>query len=117
MGLVCAIPACCAGAHARRVEGILEIAGGALPRWLARIPGVRSFAAITLGHVILGVDRATLDACRRHEQEHVRQYERWGALFFVLYLGESALLGLRGRNPYRDNRFERAARAAAHPPG
>jgi hypothetical protein len=60
--------------------------------------------------VIVGVDRAELKRSRAHEQVHVRQYERWGILFFPLYLGSSLGQLLRGRRPYRDNRFEREAR-------
>ena len=64
---------------------------------------------MTLGHVILGASEADLDAARRHEQVHVRQYERWGPLFIPAYLAASAWLWLRGRDPYRDNPFERQA--------
>jgi hypothetical protein len=39
----------------------------------------------------------------------VRQYERWGVLFFPLYLGSSLWQLLRGRSPYYANRFEREA--------
>jgi hypothetical protein len=42
----------------------------------------------------------------------VRQYERWGALFFVLYAVSSLCQWLRGRDPYWHNRFEREARCA-----
>jgi hypothetical protein len=40
---------------------------------------------------------------------HVRQYERWGVLFFPLYAASSLWQLARGRDPYRDNRFEREA--------
>lgn len=36
----------------------------------------------------------------------MRQYERWGVLFFPLYLGSSLLQLLRGRSPYWHNHFE-----------
>jgi hypothetical protein len=72
-----------------------------------------AFSAITLGHVILGADHATLASVRSHEQVHVRQYERWGVLFFPLYLGSSALAWMRGGDPYRDNAFEQEAFAGA----
>jgi hypothetical protein len=39
----------------------------------------------------------------------VRQYERWGAFFFPAYLGSSLWQLVRGRDPYRHNRFEREA--------
>jgi hypothetical protein len=67
----------------------------------------------TFGHVILGVDEATLAAVRAHEQVHVRQYERWGPFFGPAYLLSSLLQLLRGRSPYRDNLFEREAFAKA----
>ncbi|MGL5096793.1 MAG: hypothetical protein ACRDD1_14455, partial [Planctomycetia bacterium] len=66
-------------------------------------------AALTLGHVVLGRDRARLDATRAHEAVHVRQYETWGPFFIPLYLGLSAVLYLRGRDAYRENPFEREA--------
>jgi hypothetical protein len=98
------------GAHARLREGALEFAFGAR-RSRLRAPG--GFAAITFGHVILGTDEATLAAVRAHEQVHVRQYERWGPLFIPAYLLSSLVQVLRGRSPYRDNRFEREAFAKA----
>ncbi|WP_219341060.1 isochorismatase family protein [Sphaerotilus montanus] len=92
---------------ATREPGFLERLRG-FGRW----PPVRDFVAITLGHVILGRDHATLARWRRHEQAHVRQYERWGLLFWPLYLGASGWTWLRGREPYRDNPFEIEARRA-----
>lgn len=106
VGLMLAVPALFAGAGLRRIDGTLEIGGGRMPAWLRRLPGGIDVAAITFGHVILGRDEATLSLCRRHEQVHVRQYERWGVLFFPLYLGSSAWQWLRGRDPYWHNRFE-----------
>jgi hypothetical protein len=52
-----------------------------------------------------------LDFCRSHELVHVRQYERWGVLFIPAYLLCSLVLWLTGRDPYRDNPFEREAYA------
>jgi hypothetical protein len=92
-------------------EGALEIGGGLLGRALSRLPAPFSFSAITLGHVILGVDPRTLAAVRQHEQVHVRQYERWGIFFVPAYLLSSLFELLRGRRPYLDNRFEREAYA------
>lgn len=86
------------------------MAGGRLTAILARLPRWLRFGAITFGHVIVAVDQAQLDRSRAHEQVHVRQYERWGILFFPLYLGSSLSALLRGQQPYRDNRFEREAR-------
>lgn len=95
------------------VDGVLEVTG---PRLLARLSrrsmvggGIR---AITLGHVVIGCDRATLSATRSHERVHVRQYERWGPLFIPVYLSCSMWLWIRGRHPYLDNPFEKEAYAA-----
>lgn len=93
------------GARARRVQGTLEFSGGAL----VKLPW--PMEAITFGHIILGRSTARLDALRRHEQVHVRQYERWGVFFVPAYLASSAWQGLIGGDPYLDNIFERAARA------
>jgi hypothetical protein len=97
LGLLCAL----AGGRVRVVQGAIEVSGG-LPRRF-------TFGAITFGHVILGHSRECLDACRAHEHVHVRQYERWGIFFFPLYLGSSLWQWMRGRDPYRDNWFEKEA--------
>ena len=67
------------------------------------------FLAITFGHVVLGISHEVLAQEWAHEHVHVRQYERWGALFFPLYLGSSAAQALAGRHPYWHNRFEKQA--------
>jgi hypothetical protein len=67
------------------------------------------YRAITFGHVVLAVDELdpeTLD----HELVHVRQYERWGPLFFPAYGIASIVARLKGGGAYRDNGFEIAAR-------
>jgi hypothetical protein len=110
IGLSLALPVCAAGASVRVVDGVIEVAGGRLMRALARAPSCAGFNAITLGHVVIGVSRPALDRCRAHERVHVRQYERWGLLFFVLYAASSLAQWLHGRSPYWDNRFERDAR-------
>ncbi len=101
------------GGMSQRVDGVLEVAGG----WPAAIlrrgfPFSGAVAAITLGHVVLGVSLAALDATRVHERAHVRQFERWGALLLLLYPLGGLIAWLRGGNPYRDNPFECEARAA-----
>jgi hypothetical protein len=97
------------GAETRIVNGVLEISGGALG-WFFRAPVVGCpFHAITLGHVVLGTDRITLDFARPHERVHVRQYEQWGPLFLPAYLASSLWQLARGRRCYRDNWFERQA--------
>ncbi|HEX2546632.1 MAG TPA: signal peptide prediction [Ramlibacter sp.] len=99
------------GAKARRHHGVVEIAGGRIGKALT---GLRpfGFSAMTLGHVILAVDRSALAQLRTHEHVHVRQYERWGPLFLPAYFLSSLMQLLRGRNPYRENHFERQAYAA-----
>ena len=44
-----------------------------------------------------------------HETVHVRQFERWGLLMGPAYLLASFVLWIAGRQPYRDNPFEREA--------
>jgi hypothetical protein len=101
------------GATVRRIDGVLEVGGGVFGRAIARLPAPVRFCAITFGHVIIGVDHRVLAECRTHEHAHVRQYERWGLLFFPLYAASSLWEAIRGNRPYRDNHFERQARAAA----
>ncbi|HEX7044290.1 MAG TPA: signal peptide prediction [Burkholderiales bacterium] len=98
-----------AGARAAMREGVLEVAGGGFGRAVSRLPPLLRFSAITLGHVVLAIDAAALEECRCHERVHVRQYERWGVLFFPLYVGSSLLALARGRDPYWENHFEREA--------
>jgi hypothetical protein len=95
----------------RRRDGIVEFHGGAVT-WLLRrlpVPGFQQAMAITLGHTVLGQTEAALDTAHDHEMVHVRQYERWGPLLGPAYLACSLVLWLRGRDPYRDNPFERQA--------
>ena len=75
------------------------------------LPQPFGFSGMTLGHVILAVDRSALAQLRLHEHVHVRQYERWGPLFLPAYLLSSLFQLLRGRNPYLENHFERQAYA------
>lgn len=98
----------------RVVEGVVE-AHGPLIAWGLRNLAVHGggVAAITLGHVVLGLDALTLDWSRAHERVHVRQYERWGLLFLPAYLIASALAVSRGGHFYFDNAFEAEAWSAA----
>lgn len=112
VGLALALTALYRG-RLRMVGGVVE-AHGPFLRWALRrlIPIPGGAAAITLGHVVLGVNDEALSDTRRHERVHVRQYERWGALFPLLYVLASLWARLRGGDAYRDNHFERAARAS-----
>jgi hypothetical protein len=90
------------GGRARRIAGVLEVAGGLVGTQLGR-------KRITLGHVILGIDDAALEQSRAHELVHVRQYEQWGPFFLPAYAASSLWQLACGRRCYRDNWFERQA--------
>lgn len=92
--------------------GVLEVCGAAA-RMILRLHPVRGLIAIALGHVVIARDGSCLERTRAHEREHVRQFERWGLLFPLVYAAESIYRWLRGQHSYLDNRFERAAEAAA----
>ena len=89
-------------------SGAIEAEGGILRFLLSRRTRF-AIDALTIGHVIFGKNRESLTRCRSHERVHVRQYERWGSLFPLLYLLSSAAALVRGMDPYRDNRFEQEA--------
>lgn len=110
VGLVAGALTLVTGGKGRRHSGALEFHGG-FARWMLERTLVRA-SAMTLGHVILGRDVGCLDACRDHEQAHVRQVERWGPAFLPAYLASSLWEWSRGRHFYRDNWFERDARRA-----
>lgn len=112
LGLAVAMPLLVAGGRARLVQGVLEVAPQRPSPRLARLP----FAAITLGHVVLGIGHDELARLRVHEHAHVAQYERWGALFLLAYPLAGAWAWWRGGCPYRDNCFEVQARAAEESP-
>lgn len=111
LGVMLALLARVSGGSLHFVEGVLETSGGWPATWLAHgFPYCGPAAAITLGHVVLGVSNEALDATRAHERVHVGQYERWGILFLLLYPLASVLAWMRGGHPYLDNLFERQAR-------
>ena len=112
LGLAVAGIALACGARARSERGVLEVFGGGFATLLARLPIARHFEAVTLGHVVLADSRVALERQRRHERAHVRQFERWGVLLFPMYFAAGIAEAFRGRHPYRDNLFERQARAA-----
>jgi hypothetical protein len=103
------------GGRVRVVQGALEVHGGWCEIFLRRCTLLKGGAsAMTLGHVILGRDQLCLDHCRVHEHVHIRQAERWRPLFIPAYLSASLWAWLSGRNPYRDNYFEREAYASGN---
>lgn len=97
------------GAHVHVHTGVLELSGGIVTTLLRRgVFGVKP-GAMTLGHVVWGLDPLHLQHTRPHERIHVRQYERWGPFFLPAYLLCSLVQHLRGKNHYLDNPFEREA--------
>ncbi len=110
LGLLGALAAYCTGGHVRWVAGVLEVEGGVTARMLAGIPFLPSgAAAVTLGHVVLAQADAFSAMLRVHERVHVAQYEVWGPLFLPAYCASSLWAYAMGRDPYRDNLFEREA--------
>lgn len=102
---VCFAPlAVLSGGGVRFERGAMEVHGG-FARWFLR-KLANGAGAMTLGHVILGQDRAMLDHTRNHEHVHVGQYMRWGPFFLPAYALSSFLCWRRGVCPYRQNRFE-----------
>lgn len=111
LGILVALIACASGGSMKRVDGVLEVAGGLPACMLLRgFPFSGAVAAITLGHVVIGVSEQALAITRLHERAHVRQFERWGGLMLLLYPIAGLWVAIRGLDPYRDNPFERSAR-------
>jgi hypothetical protein len=106
LGVACMPLVLLSGGRARYERGALELHGGFAEWLLRRVCGA---SAMTLGHVILGRDRAALDLTRDHEHVHVEQYMWWGPFFLPMYALSSFLCWRGGLNPYLDNRFERVA--------
>jgi len=111
VGLLFVPAALLPGGGMRLVSGVLEIHGPLIATLLRHgVPIEGGASAITFGHVVLGRDRLTLDATRRHERVHVRQCERWGPAFIPAYLIAGLWALLNGTSAYRGNYFERQAR-------
>lgn len=109
IGFLMGLVALYLGATIRIIDGVIEVAGGKLTTLVRMLPPRMRFEAITFGHVILGSNHVALETHRSHEHAHVRQYERWGILFFPLYLGSSLAQWVWGRDPHYHNHFEREA--------
>jgi hypothetical protein len=110
VGLLVTLLTLLTGGHARWHTGVLEVYGGFASfvlRRLVPLPG--GATAMTLGHVVIARDPAAHTDTRDHERIHVRQCERWGALFIPAYLIMCLVMKLRGKRGYRDNPFEREA--------
>ena len=105
-----AIVAGCWRVRAGIIDGVLEAHGPAIAWGLRHLTLIEhGAAALTLGHVVLGVDAASLEWTRAHERVHVRQYEAWGPLFLPAYVAFSMWARVRGRHFYFDNPFEMEA--------
>jgi hypothetical protein len=100
-----------AGGKAKWSCGALEVAYRENQAGCGRLARNLPFRGIVFGHVILAVTRDELLSIGAHERVHVRQYERWGPLFFFAYGASSLWQLLQGRGAYRDNHFEVQARA------
>lgn len=97
--------------EAQIVDGVLELHGPLIAVLLRRgVPIAGGAAAITFGHVVVGLHRHALDVTRRHERVHVQQCEVWGPAFIPAYLIASLWARLSGDDAYEDNYFERQAR-------
>lgn len=101
-----------AGARVRWREGALEVYGMSVRVALGMIAPKRRIAALTLGHVVFAPSQPLLRRWSGHERVHVRQYEQWGIFFLPAYAAASGWAWACGRNPYRDNYFERRAYAS-----
>ncbi len=112
LGIILGLIILCLGGHAQFLSGALEFYGGLFERLIKKAPAVFRFEAVTLGHVVIGINEAQLESGREHEQAHVRQYERWGPFFLPAYVISSLWQIACGRRSYRDNIFERAAYAS-----
>ena len=107
VGLMWALLARLAGGGWSIHTGVIEAHGGWAKALLQRMPFVKGgAAAITIGHVVIAQSIEALDRTREHERVHVRQYERWGPLFFFAYVLAGAWQWAHGNDPYRDNPFE-----------
>jgi hypothetical protein len=95
----------CSGGKVQVIEGALEVYGGVPALWLRLCRA----SAMTIGHVILGRDKAALQLTRAHEHVHIKQYEAWGAFFIPAYFLSSLVAWLRSKHPYYDNHFEQEA--------
>jgi len=109
LGLTIGMIGLLSGGRVRVRSSVIEFHGGAVTGFVRLLPPKPSAVAITFGHTILGQTGPGLDLARNHELVHVRQYERWGPLFGPAYLLASLVPWIRGKDPYRDNPFEREA--------
>jgi hypothetical protein len=108
-GLLIGIVGLATGAKGQILNGVIEFYGGGIGWLLKLFFWGRGAAALTIGHVILGLNKDYLNSSRNHELVHVRQFERWGIFMGPAYLGCSIFLWLTGKDSYYDNPFEKEA--------
>lgn len=115
-GFALALPVRVGRGHWQMLHGstLAILVRGPLADWLLLRHPAGAMNAMALGHVVIARQQALSPRLLAHELEHVRQAQRWGPLFPLLYLGSSAWQLLRGRNAYWHNHFEVAAREAEH---
>jgi hypothetical protein len=112
VGLPFVAAALVSGGKVRWVDGVAEVHGGLVRFYLRRVVGLvlsGGASAMTLGHIVIGLDEAALLRTRKHERVHVRQCERWGPVFIPAYLLASVYQVIKGREGPPDNPFEREA--------
>lgn len=114
VGLALALPARLAGGRWKLQRGgtAALLVQGSFIDWMLRRHPAGGMHAMAIGHVVIAMQGLLSPRLLAHELEHVRQAERWGPLFPVLYVLSSVWQLLHGREAYRDNHFEVAARAA-----
>jgi len=106
LGLLLAFPMFAFGGSVSLNNGVLEFSGGGASWFFSHFPFFRRVSAMTLGHVVIGVNEEKLARWREHELVHVRQYERWGPFMIPAYLLSSLCAWARGKDGYEANRFE-----------
>ncbi len=116
IGLALAALPIALGGRARWTSGALEVTWRPATERCGAIAASLPFRGIVFGHVILAVTAQELERIGPHERVHVRQYERWGPLFFFAYGASSLWQLVRGRSPYWDNCFEVEAREQGDAP-
>jgi hypothetical protein len=95
------------GGSGQVFSGAVEAWGGFSAWVFKRV--IRRGCAMTIGHVIIGLNEHSISRYRQHEHVHIAQYEKWGPLFVPLYLASSLIAWVEGKHVYRDNVFEREA--------
>ena len=110
VGLALATAILLFGGRARLKLGALEVTYRQSQAGCGKLSRSLPFRGIVFGHVILAVTAEELRSIGPHERVHVRQYERWGPLFFFAYGASSLWQLLHARSPYWYNHFEVEAR-------